>query len=300
MTLKDLERQLNAARSNEAWVDAIARHFESHALTYGHGTDNAADEAYWLLRAKQGWEPSLWDQAPRPEWVPDVCAIVDRRVRERIPLSYLLGEAWFCGLRFAVDDRVLVPRSPLAELIVRQYEPWCNLRQGDRILDLGTGSGCIAVASAVNCPESSVDAVDVSADAIAVATMNVAEHGLTGRVRTIQSNLFEALEGRYRLIVSNPPYVPEERLNSLPQEYGHEPVLALTGGPTGLSLVTEILRQAPDFLDADGVLIVEVGEAQGAFEAAYPNLPVTWLAFENGGEGVFVLTRDELTGYLAG
>lgn len=300
MTLEDLERKLIAAQTNDAWVDLIARHFESYELMFGHGTDNATDEAYWLVRAKQGWEQYLWDRAPSPELIPEICAIVDRRVCERVPLSYLLGEAWFCGLRFAVDDRVLVPRSPLAELIVRQFQPWCQLRRGDRILDLGTGSGCIAVATAVNCPLAVVDAVDVSADAIAVASGNIAEHGLTSRVRAIQSNLFEALEAPYRLIVSNPPYVPEQRLNSLPREYGHEPVLALTGGPSGLSLVTEILYQAPSFLDADGVLIVEVGEAQDAFEAAYPDLPVTWLAFENGGEGVFVLTRDELTGYLAG
>jgi ribosomal protein L3 glutamine methyltransferase len=300
MTIEDLERSLIKAHSNDAWVDLIARYFEPHALMYGHGTDNATDEAYWLLRAKQNWKESLWDQAPCPELIPEICSIVDRRVRERIPLAYLVGEAWFCGLRFAVNDRVLVPRSPLAELIIRQFEPWCNLREGDRILDLGTGSGCIAVATAINCAEAVVEASDVSADAIAVANRNVAEHGLTKRVRTIQSNLFEALDGPYRLIVSNPPYVPEQRLKSLPREYGHEPVLALTGGPSGLSLVTEILRQAPSFLDADGVLVVEVGEAQDVFEAAYPNLPVTWLAFENGGEGVFVLTRDELTGYLAG
>jgi ribosomal protein L3 glutamine methyltransferase len=174
------------------------------------------------------------------------------------------------------------------------------LRDGDRILDLGTGSGCLAVAAAHYCPGVVVDAVDVSEGAVEVARTNVAANDLADRVRVIQSDLFAAVEGQYRVIIANPPYVPEARLDELPREYSHEPELALAGGPDGLSLVAEILAQAPRYLVPDGLLIMEVGEAQGAFATEYARLPVTWLEFEHGGHGVFVLTRDELTGYLAG
>ena len=295
MTLVELERALSRAETGNDWVALIAQYFARHELDFGHGTDNSSDEAYWLLRSQQGWDDAAWERAPDPS----------QRVSERVlwtlsPELYLLGEAWFAGLRFVVDERVLIPRSPLAELIGRGFEPWCHLREGDRILDLGTGSGCLAVAAAHYCPGVVVDAVDVSEAAIEVARTNVEANNLVDRVRVIQSDLFAAVEGEYRVIVTNPPYVPESRLDELPTEYSHEPEVALAGGPNGLSLVAEILAQARPYLVADGVLIMEVGEAQGAFTTEYARLPVTWLEFEHGGHGVFVLTRDELTGYLTG
>jgi ribosomal protein L3 glutamine methyltransferase len=300
MTLVELERALSRAGTGEAWVALIAEYFDRHELDFGHGTDNASDEAYWLIRSRQGWDNAAWERAPDPALIPGLSKVVERRVTERIPLAYLLGEAWFAGLRLVVDERVLIPRSPLAELIGRGFEPWCRLRDGDRILDLGTGSGCLAVAAAHYCPGVLVDAVDVSEGAVEVARTNVAANDLADRVRVIQSDLFAAVEGQYRVIIANPPYVPEARLDELPREYSHEPELALAGGPDGLSLVAEILAQAPRYLVPDGLLIMEVGEAQGAFTTEYARLPVTWLEFEHGGHGVFVLTRDELTGYLAG
>ncbi len=300
MTLVELERALSRAGTGEAWVALIAEYFDRHELDFGHGTDNASDAAYWLIRSRQGWDNAAWELAPDPALIPGLSKVVERRVTERMPLAYLLGEAWFAGLRLVVDERVLIPRSPLAEIIGRGFEPWCRLRDGDRILDLGTGSGCLAVAAAHYCPGVVVDAVDVSEGAVEVARTNVAANDLADRVRVIQSDLFAAVEGQYRVIVANPPYVPEARLDELPREYSHEPEVALAGGPDGLSLVAEILAQAPRYLVPDGLLIMEVGEAQGAFATEYARLPVTWLEFEHGGHGVFVLTRDELTGYLAG
>jgi ribosomal protein L3 glutamine methyltransferase len=300
MTVVELEQALTRGETGGDWVGVISRYFDLHHLNFGHGTDNSNDEAYWLVRNQQGWDDVVWERPPDPGLIPGLIALAQDRVTTRQPLAYLLGEAWFAGLRFAVDERVLIPRSPLAELIRRGFEPWCHLYEGDRILDLGTGSGCLAVATAHYCPDVIVDAVDISDEAVDVARANVVAHDLAERVRVSRSDLFEAIEGPYRVILSNPPYVPETRLAELPPEYGHEPNLALAGGPDGLSLVSKILLEAPRYLVADGVLIIEVGEAQEAFTTAYPDLPVTWLEFEYGGDGVFLLTCDELTGYLAG
>ena len=300
MDVRELRRALEAGRSSEAWVAAVGRFFQSHNLSYGHGTDNASDEAYWLIRAQQGWSPASWAETPQPELIDPVVELAERRARERKPLAYLLGEAWFAGLRFEVDERVLIPRSPLAEVVERGFEPWCPLEPGDRVLDIGTGSGCLAIATAYYCPGVSVDATDVSGEALSVARANVEQYGLETRIRLIESDLFPAVPGRYRLILSNPPYVPHARLAELPAEYGHEPVSALEGGPTGLDVVDRICAAAADHLLADGVLIVEVGEAQEAFMASYSALPVTWLEFERGGGGVLMLTAAELTGYLSG
>jgi len=300
MSLVELEQELLGADTGSSWVMSIARYFGEHELTYGHGTENSRDEAYWLVRCLQSWDESAWESPPDQALVSEVIDLVRRRVSERKPLAYLLGEAWFAGLRFVVDERVLVPRSPLAELIIRGFEPWCHLQEGDCVLDLGTGSGCLAIAAAHYCPGVIVDAVDLSRDALELARVNAAANGVGERVRIVESDLFDAVDGRYRVIVSNPPYVPEARLAELPLEYAHEPGMALTGGPTGLSLVAGILTQAAQYLVADGILVVEVGEAQDAFVTLYPDLPVTWLEFEHGGDGVFLLTRDELTGYLTG
>ena len=300
MNVSQLTRALEAGDSSEAWAAAVGRFFRSHDLSYGHGTDNAADEAYWLVCAQHDRLAQPGGGSADPRLIDSVVGLADRRVRERRPLAYLLGEAWFAGLRFSVDERVLIPRSPLAELVEHGFLPWRPLAPGDRALDIGTGSGCVAVATAHYCAGVSVDATEVSPPAMAVAASNIERHGFADRIRLIESDLFAAVEGRYRLIVSNPPYVPHARLAELPAEYGYEPSLALDGGANGLGVVDRLLAGCVDHLAGDGVLIVEVGEAQDAFTASHPRLPVTWLDFERGGEGVFVLTRDQLAGYLAG
>ncbi len=203
-------------------------------------------------------------------------------------------------MRFAVDERVLVPRSPLAEVIERGFAPWCTLRHGDRVLDIGTGSACIAIAVAHYCEDVLVDATDVSADALQVAADNVATHGLGERVRLHRADLFPPTDVRYRVIVSNPPYVSAREMADLPPEYRHEPALALAGGASGFEPADRILSGALQRLAADGCVFIEVGAGAEAFAEAHPRLPVTWLTFERGGDGVFVLTAAELEEFLRG
>jgi ribosomal protein L3 glutamine methyltransferase len=294
MTPQDLERRLAAAPDHERWVVAIADFFAAGGLVYGHGTDNASDEAYWLVRHFIGWTDDAWRARPRAERAAEVAALAGRRVAERRPLAYLLGEAWFAGLPFNVDERVLVPRSPFAELIERAFAPWVDLRPGDAILDVGTGSGCLAIATAVWWPEIHVDATDVSADALAVAATNVERHGVGARVTLARADLWPAGDRRYRVIMSNPPYVPEAEVDALPPEYRHEPRLGLAGGPTGFGPAERLLRGAAARLQPGGALFVELGAGAGAFAAAHPRLPLVWLEFERGGDGVFVVTAEEL------
>ena len=216
---------------------------------------------------------------------------------ERRPLAYLLNEAWFAGLSFYVDERVLIPRSPLAELIERQFAPWTCLEPGHRVLEIGTGSGCVAVAIAHHCPGVLVDATDISTQALDVAAINA--KGWEQQVKIIESDLFSAINGQYQIIISNPPYVAHDRLVELPMEYQHEPSLALEGGTDGLNIVNRLLPLAAEYLTPDGLLFLEVGETQQVFDSSHIRLPATWLEFDRGGEGVAVLTREELTGYLA-
>jgi ribosomal protein L3 glutamine methyltransferase len=298
MTRAELERQLTAAASYDEWVRAIAEFFEAHDLVFGHGTDNASDEAFWLLRHLQGWRDEVWTQTPDRALRNPAVALAARRVDERKPLAYLLGEAWFANLRFKVDERVLVPRSPFAEVIERGFAPWCRVRAGDRVLDVGTGSGCLAIAAAVYCPEITVDATDVSADALAVAAENVALHGVEARVRLLEADLFPRAAGRYRVIMSNPPYVPIHEVAALPPEYRHEPELGLAGGASGFDPAERLLRGAGARLERDGLLFVEVGAGADAFAAARPELPLTWLTFERGGDGVFAISAAELEEFL--
>ncbi len=269
------------------------------ALHYGHGTDNARDDAAALL-----WHvlrlPPRASQAQLRRRVPRrACeafeALLERRIRERIPAVYLTQRCWFAGLELYVDQRVLIPRSPLAELIERRFEPWVQGARVRRILDLGTGSGCIAIACARAFARARVDAVDVSADALAVAQVNIRRHRLGRRVRAVQSDHFAALGGAsYDIIVSNPPYVGRRELRGLPEEYGHEPPLALAAGRDGLDSVRIILRDAAAHLNPGAILIVEVGNSEVALRRAFPRLPFTWLAFERGGGGVFLLEREQL------
>ena len=286
-TIRDLIRW-GASRMNEA------------GLHFGHGTDNAIDEAAALVLHALHLPPDLHTEYFQSHLTPGekqvALHLLERRVAERKPAAYLTNRAWFMSLPFYVDERVLVPRSPLAELIERHFAPWLSSnRKVEQILDLGTGSGCIGIACAYAFPEARVDLVDVSADALEIARRNVMEHGLDDQIEVLQSDLFAALKGRrYDIIISNPPYVDLTELDALPVEYQHEPRLGLAAGETGLDVVEEILRQAGDYLKRDGLLIVEVGKAQYPLCEAFPDVPFTWLEFERGGQGVFLINASQL------
>ncbi|MCC3703074.1 50S ribosomal protein L3 N(5)-glutamine methyltransferase [Rouxiella badensis] len=265
---------------------------------YGHGTDNPWDEAVQLVL------PSVFLPLDIPEDMHTarltsserhrIVERVIRRVNERVPVAYLTNKAWFCGMEFYVDERVLVPRSPIGELINNRFSGILQ-DQPSHILDMCTGSGCIAIACAYAFPETEVDAVDISADALAVAERNIETHGIEQWVTPIRSDLFRELpELQYDLIVTNPPYVDEEDMSDLPDEYRHEPVLGLASGSDGLKLTRRILACAPDYLTDNGVLICEVGNSMVHLMDQYPDIPFTWLEFENGGDGVFMLTKQQL------
>jgi len=273
--------------------------FGAAGLTFGHGYDNALDEATQLvlhaLHLPHDLNPVYGQARLTAEEKAAVLALFERRITERKPACYLTGEAWFAQLSFKTDERALVPRSPIAELIEAGYEPWRNERPIERVLDLCTGGGCIAIATAHHLPDTVVDAVDLSEAALSLAQENADRLLVADRVRFVHSDLFDALAGeRYDLIVTNPPYVTREEVAALPAEYRHEPESGLIAGEDGLDLALRILRDAPDFLTDDGFLICEVGESERALVRLFPQVPFVWVEFKVGQMGIFVLERDDL------
>lgn len=276
-----------------------ARRLARARVFFGHGTDNARDEAAALVLHALRLPPRAGAAAYRRRvgaaGQERVGRLLARRIRERIPAPYLTGVTWFAGVRLQVDPRVLVPRSPLAELIARRFGPWIDVSRVRRVLDIGTGSGCIAIACAKHLPRARVDAVDLSDAALEVARANVRRHRLARRVRVLKSDHFRALgDASYDIIVANPPYVGARELRELPPEYRHEPRIALAAGRSGLDSVRVILREAARHLRPRGLLIVEVGNTESAVRRTWRRLPFLWLEFEHGGGGVFVLTREQL------
>jgi ribosomal protein L3 glutamine methyltransferase len=275
--------------------------FSASPLYFGHGTDNVWDEAVQLVMRSLNLplenNTLFLDARLVREERQLLNERIDRRINERVPLAYLVGEAWFMGMPFHVDERVLVPRSPLGELLENGLQPWLGDHPVHRVLDLCTGSGCIGIGAASVFEEASVDLSDISPEALEVAASNIELHGVSSRVRTVQSDVFDGLDGRYDVILSNPPYVDEEDLADMPEEYHHEPALGLAAGPDGLDIAHRILNSAADHLAPGGLLIVEVGNSWPALDSAYPELPFTWLDFEKGGDGVFLLTAEELSAW---
>ncbi len=279
-----------------------ASRFTEANLYYGHGTDNPFDEAISLVLFALSMPPDLppayLDARLTLEEKERVFELFQERIVRRVPAAYLTHHATFAGLDFFVNDQVLVPRSPIAELIESRFEPWIQPETVTRVLDLCTGSGCIAIGCAYAFEEADIDAVDISPDALAVAAINIERHDMEGRVEAIQSDLFNGLHGRhYDIIVSNPPYVSYEEMATLPDEYHQEPTLGLKAGEEGLEIVCRILREAGDYLEPDGILVVEVGNSEYALCQRFPDVAFLWLDFERGGHGVFLLTAEQLTEY---
>jgi ribosomal protein L3 glutamine methyltransferase len=284
-----------------AAIERCARILHRARVCFGHGTDNARDEAaelvFFVARLDHAAGAAAYGRPLTPARVARIEALLERRCRERMPLAYLTHRAFFAGLEFYVDERVLVPRSPIAALILERFAPWAPMRPIRRILDVGTGSGAIALACAHALPRARVDAVDVSAAALTVCRRNVRRLGLGSRVAVLRSDHFAAVAGRrYDIIVSNPPYVGRAEMRRLPSEYRHEPELGLASGPDGLNSVRAILSEARRHLQDDGILVVEVGNTERALVRAFPRLPFIWPELAMGGGGVFILRAADLPG----
>lgn len=291
--------ELSELRSIRDVIRWSASQFNKHGLYYGHGTENAWDEAVALilhtLHLSHDIYPSVIDARLQNEEKELLFTLIQRRITERIPVPYLTNEAWFAGLSFYVDERVLIPRSPMAELIENEFQPWIEPHLVEDILDLCTGSACIAIACAKAFPEANIDASDISADVLTVAKTNVLRHETEDQIHLYQSDLFDALPAKkYDVIISNPPYVDAVDMEALPKEYHHEPESGLAAGEQGLDFVLRILRDAHRYLKPQGILIVEVGNSEFALVEKFPEIPFTWLEFQRGGGGVFLLTEKQL------
>lgn len=291
--------QLVTIRDYLRWATS---RFEESELYYGHGCDSVWDEAVHLvlqaLYLPLDIDSRVLDARLTTIERERVIEWIYRRVVDRVPLPYITNKAYFAGKEFYVDSRVLIPRSPIGELITNHFEPWVASDRIHSVLDLCTGSGCIGIASLDAFPDANITLSDISADALDVAKRNINLHHVSDQVKLVQSDLFKNLGGeRFDLIVSNPPYVDQKDLDDMPKEYHSEPKLGLEAGVDGLDVVKRILAQAPHHLNENGVLIVEVGNSQYALQDLYPKVPFTWISFENGGDGVFLLTADELVKY---
>lgn len=277
---------------------AVSR-FNEADVVLGHGYDDAWDEAVALvlfsLHLPWDVDPRVQDANLTADERRDIVAAVRQRVVDRVPTAYITGTAWFAGAPFAIDQRALIPRSPIGELIQKEFSPWVDPENVDNILDLCSGSGCIGIACALHFPDAQVDCTDISEDALDLAEQNVQLHNLEGQVNVIYSDLFEALDGRtYDIIVSNPPYVDAEDMDALADEFHYEPRLGLEAGDDGLDIVRRMLPELSRHLNPGGIVVIEVGNSWLALEEAYPNVPFTWLEFEHGGHGVFLLTKEQI------
>ncbi|RUO34609.1 50S ribosomal protein L3 N(5)-glutamine methyltransferase [Aliidiomarina soli] len=298
MNFNELAAELKTIRD---WQRYAVTEMNQAEVFFGHGAADAWEEANLLLASvtalnfaelAQVMECRLTGFEKQSLW-----QLLQKRIDQRVPAAYLTHQAWFAGLPFYVDERVLVPRSPIAELIGQGFQPWLTTSP-QRILDLCTGSGCIAIACAYAFPEADIDAVDISEDALVVCERNIQQHGLEHQVTPLRSDGYDAVKDeRYDLIITNPPYVDAEDMADLPAEYHHEPELGLAAGDDGLDLVRRILREGATQLNEGGMLICEVGNSRVHMEALWPQVPFTWLEFEQGGEGVFLLTRDQLVAH---
>lgn len=274
------------------------RRFQRARLVFGHGTDNARDEAVFLvfhaLELPFNVNEATLDRPVAAEAAASVEALVARRISEQRPAAYLTGRMWFCGHEFAVDERVLVPRSPIGELINERFTPWLDASRVQRVLDIATGSGCIAIATALALPEALVDATDISDAALTVARANAARLGVAARVRFHLTDIYPDAGEPYDLILANPPYVPQAEFDALPPEYRHEPALGLVSGDDGLDVVRRLLAQARSYLAPDGVLVMDTGATSEAMAAAFPELPFYWPEMAHGGDGISVLYARDL------
>jgi len=302
MSQHNIISQLNTVEDFTRWA---ASEFNRADLYFGHGTDNAWDEAKVIVMYALSLPLYLFENVKGCQITNEekqyLLELLTKRIEEQVPAAYITNQAMFAGLSFYVDESVLVPRSPIAELIEKKFSPHVHAdNPPKRILDLCTGSGCIAIACAYAFPEAEVDALDLSVDAINVAQINIEGHGLTEQVIPIQSDVFSSVDQhKYDLIVTNPPYVDQEDVDSLPVEYTHEPEMGLGCGHDGLDIVREILAKASQHLTEDGLLICEVGNSQIHVEAVYPEVPFEWLTFEHGGHGIFLLTKAQLDQYAS-
>lgn len=302
--LINLDEAIDELHTIRDFIRWAVSQFHAQGVTLGHGYDDPWDEAVAIilhaLHLPWDIDNRIQDARLLTSEKQRIAHQINRRVVDRIPTAYLTGTGWFAGIPFKVDQRVLIPRSPIAELIEQHFEPWIDGDNVTSILDLCTGSGCIGIACARYFPEALVDCVDLSEDALDVAEQNVQALGVENQVNLIYSDLFEALDGRtYDVIVSNPPYVDQRDMDALPDEFHHEPRMGLEAGIDGLDIVRRMLPELSRHLNPGGIAVIEVGNSWPALEEAYPDVPFTWIEFERGGHGVFILTKEEIDHHQA-